>query len=232
MWADIGLVLGGYLLGSVPHLAFLARLRGLKLGGDFHQGLWEKAGHVTAMVGILGEFAKGAIPVLVGRWLQFEIGIIALAGLAAVCGQMWPVFSGFDGEKGNSIAIAMLAALAPYVTLIALIPVIISLIFRTVPRLAAVRRRTGETGIIGGGFSKALPVGMFVCFLAVPFIGWYLGEPPSIIWVGAALFVAIMVRRLTAGLKTDLAESRETGRVLLRRLFYDRSTVAWRDLEK
>jgi hypothetical protein len=43
-----------------------------------------------------------------------------------------------------------------------------------------------------------------------------------------ALWVFIVVRRLTAGLDRDLKVSGDTRGVLLRRFFYDRSTEAWR----
>lgn len=228
MWANLALILGAYVLGSAPHLPLLARLRHVDLNGDFHQNLWYRGGKVIGVVGVLGEFAKGVIPVLVGRWLGFEPVIFVVAGLAAVCGQMWPVFSRFDGEKGNSIAIAMVFALVPLAALVAIIPVIIALIIRTAPRL---RRRAGTPGdksVVGGAYSRSLPVGMFICFLILPLVSWYFGKPAAIIWGTAALFVLIMIRRLTAGLRSDLKSENDTGGILLRRLFYDRATVDWR----
>ena len=88
MWADAALVLGAYLLGSVPHLKVLARLRGVKLKGDFHEGLYDRAGRLLGVIGVLGEFAKGVAPVLVGKALDFNIVAVVLAGLAVVVGQM------------------------------------------------------------------------------------------------------------------------------------------------
>jgi glycerol-3-phosphate acyltransferase PlsY len=226
--ADIALILGAYLLGSVPHLSLLAKLRHLDLDGDFHQSLWNKAGKVIGVIGILGEFAKGVIPVLVGKSLDFSLTIIAIAGLAAVCGQMWPLFSRFDGEKGNSIALAMVLALAPWPALVAVVPVIISIIIRTSTRLTAKSKSAGERAIIGGAYSRALPIGMFTCFLILPLTAWYLDELQGIIWCFAALFILIMVRRLTAGIHTDLKASQDIKGILLKRLFYDRSTAMWR----
>jgi len=112
MWADAALILGAYLLGSLPHLSALAKLRGIELDGDYHLSLWEKAGPILWFTGTLGELAKGAIPTLIAKGLGFSLPIVALAGLAAVSGQMWPIFSRFDGEKGNSVGLAMAVALA------------------------------------------------------------------------------------------------------------------------
>lgn len=228
MLADVALILGAYLLGSVPHLSLLAKLRHLNLDGDFHQSLWNKAGKVIGVIGILGEFAKGVIPVLVGKSLDFDFTIIAIAGLAAVCGQMWPLFSRFDGEKGNSIALTMVLALVPKPALVAIVPVILSIIIRTLIRVTAKSKSPGERAIIGGAHSRSLPIGMFTCFLLLPLAAWYFDEPQEIIWCLAALFVLIMVRRLTAGISIDLKAGHDIKCILLKRLFYDRATARWR----
>ena len=227
MWADFVLVVGAYLFGSVPHLRYLARLRGIPLDGDYHQELWYRAGRATGVAGVIGEFVKGAAPVLIGKALGMDDAAVAAAGVAAVCGQMWPLFARFDGEKGNSIAVAMSAALAPLALLCSLGFVIVALVVRMAPR---VRARSSGRRIIGGEYSRSLPVGMFVCFFSLPFFAWAFGEPPAYVWGLAALFVLMLiVRRLTAGLRLDLRESPDRHRdIVLRRLFYDRAAVSWR----
>jgi len=227
MWAAVFLVAGAYLFGSVPHLRFLSRLRGIRLDGDYHQELWHRAGRLTGVLGVLGEFVKGAAPVLVGKSLDFAPPAVAVAGVAAVCGQMWPVFGRFDGEKGNSIAVAMGAALVPLALLCSLGFVVVALVVRMAPRI---RARSSGRRIIGGEYSRSLPLGMFACFLALPFFAWAFGEPPAYIWGLAALFgLMIIMRRLTAGLRLDLRESPDRRRdIILRRLFYDRAAVSWR----
>ncbi len=228
MWADIILVLGSYIFGSIPHLSLLARLRRVELDGDFHENLWYRAGKLLGVIGVVGEFIKGILPVLVAKGLDFSLATVVIAGLATVCGQMWPVFSRFDGEKGNSIALAMVIALTPVPGLVAVIPVIIALIVRTVPRLIANFRKSGDSSIVGGSYSRSLPIGMFICFLILPFVNWYFGEPVSIVWCCSALFVLIMVRRLTAGLREDLKVGGDIGSILLKRLLFDRATAGWR----
>jgi hypothetical protein len=69
---------------------------------------------------------------------------------------------------------------------------------------------------------------MAACFLLLPFIAWWLGEPPEIAWSYAALFLFIMVRRLTAGLSTDLKTGENAGGIIIKRLLYDRATARWR----
>ncbi|HUT67068.1 MAG TPA: glycerol-3-phosphate acyltransferase [Dehalococcoidales bacterium] len=228
MWADIALVLGAYILGSIPHLRFLAKLRHVELDGDFHENLWYRGSKTVAVVGVLGEFVKGVLPVLVGKGLDFGLAVVAVAGLAAVCGQMWPVFSKFDGEKGNSIGMAMVIALTPVPGLAAVIIIIIALIVRAVFRLMAKPGHSGDRSLIGGSYSRSLPLGMVLCFLSLPIIAWYLGEPVEIVWSCAVLFMLIMIRRLTVGLRDDLKVSRDIGSILLKRLLYDRAIARWR----
>ncbi len=222
MWADAALVLGAYLLGSVPHLKILARLRGVKLKGDFHEGLYDRAGRVVGVIGVLGEFVKGVTPVLVGKALDFDIISVVLAGLAVVAGQMWPVFSRFDGEKGNSIGIAMVVALTPVAALYAIIPMVVAVAVRTTQRLK------GGGPIVGGSYSRSMPIGMLIGFMVFPVAAWILDEPFAVLWGGLALWVFIVIRRLTAGLSRDLKVSGDTSGILLRRFLYDRSAEAWR----
>jgi glycerol-3-phosphate acyltransferase PlsY len=229
MFADAAIIVGAYLFGSLPHLQMLAWLRGIRLQGDYHQDLWSRAGRITGVLGIVGEFVKGAVPVIVARALDFDIAVIALAGVATVSGQMWPVFTRFDGEKGNSIGLAMTIALVPYPALVAMIPVIVSLVFRTAPRLKARSESPDKTPVVGGEYSRSLPLGMVACFLVIPFSAWGFGEPPAVIWCLVALFVLIMLRRLTAGLGTDMKSGDNFWNIAARRLLYDRATVSWRD---
>ena len=228
MLPDLALVLGSYLLGSAPHLSFLAKLRHVELDGDFHQSLWYRAGKTIGIIGILGEFAKGIIPILVGRGLDFSLATVAIAGLVAVCGQMWPIFSKFDGEKGNSIALSMVITLIPTTALIAIVPVIIATLIRVLTRLTSKSTVLGDRAIIGGSYSRSLPLGMGIYFLILPFTCWYFGEPLEIIWCCTSLFILIVIKRLTAGIKNDLKASNDVRGIITKRLLFDRATSTWR----
>ena len=223
MWSNVALILGAYLLGSAPHLVVLFKIRGINLNGDLHISLWRKGGRLVGTIGILFEFAKGIIPVLVGIGLGFSLPVVTLAGLAAVIGQMWPIFLQFDGEKGNSVGLAMAAALAPYPLLIALVPIAIGIAIRTVPRLLDSRQSLNERLKLGGPPSRSLPLGMAIGFVMLPIASWWLREPMVITSGFLLLFILIMVRRLTAGLRGDLAVSSRIRNILVNRLLYDRS---------
>jgi len=226
MWIfAVLLVIAAYLLGSLPQLKWLARLRGLDLSGDYHQELWNRGGKALAVLSIILEFLKGVIPVLAARLLGFGDLTAVSAGVAAACGQMWPVFARFDGEKGNSIGIAMLLTLNFKPAAIALVLPVIAIIVRTVPRLIA---KSQGRALIGGPYSRAMPIGMALYFLAQPFLSWALGYRPELIWGTAVLFILLMVRRATAGLTGDLKASKDIKNILFNRLLYDRATAPWR----
>ena len=223
MLANVALILGSYLLGSVPHLYALGKLWGITLEDDLHITLWRKAGRFAGALGILADLAKGVIPVLVGRWLGFELYVIALAGLAAVAGQMWPVFLRFDGERGNTTGLAMAITLTPLATLFALIPIVIGAAIRTIPRMVDSTRSMNERLKFGGPKSISLPLGMITGFAVLPAASWWLGQPTEITLACLVLFVMIAVRRLTRDLGDDLKPGAHLSGILATRFLSDRS---------
>jgi len=223
VWINIALVVGSYLLGSLPHLYIIGKLRGIDLEGDLHMGLWQRAGRLLGAVGILGDLAKGVIPIWVGISLGFELLPIVLAGLAVVIGQMWPVFLGFDGEKGNSTGMAMVATLTPRAIPFILVPILIGAAIRTVPRLLDSAQSVNERLRFGGPPSQSLPLGMAIAFFLLPLISWWLGGPVEITLGYLMLFLLIIVRRLTAGINKDLAPGANVRRILINRFLLDRS---------
>jgi acyl phosphate:glycerol-3-phosphate acyltransferase len=229
IFCDAGYVIGAYLLGSIPQLFVLAKLKRVRLDGDYHMSLWQRAGLALAVVGILLEFAKGALSILVGRWMGFDLTVIAIGGVAAVCGQMWPVFQKFDGEKGNTIGLAMAAALNFQAIIIGIVPVAIGAAVRTAPRIFG--RSSKRTSIFGGPNSLGLPLGMFLGFLLLPIASWWLNHPPVITWAFGATFILILIRRLTAGIRSDLKISSDWKRIFWGRLLLDRGVSKYRITE-
>ena len=202
----------------------IGRLHGLDLRTepDMHIALWRKVGRLEGGIGIGGDFAKGAIAVLVARALGFEVAAVALAGLAAVAGQMWPIFLKFNGEKGNSIGLVMVAVLAYKPLLFALIPMAIGAGVRTIPRFLKPRQQLGERLRFGGPPSRSLPLAMCIAFALLPLLAWLLDQPPAVVWVLLALFLLIEIRRATAGIRKDLRIAKDKKSVLINRLLYDR----------
>ena len=231
MLADIALVIGAYLLGSVPYMILLARARGFDLSQeeDLHIAMWRKVGRLEGLSGIIVDALKGVIPVLIGFYLDFRLAVVVSAGIAAVVGQMWPVFRRFDGEKGNTTGLATFLTLtivyhAYLVLIVAAIPCFIGAGIKVLPRFVATGQTVSERFELGGPPSRSLPLGIGIGFAVMPLVSWLSGQPLEITLGLVALFVVIMVRRLTADLSADLKTATSSvGSILINRLLYDRS---------
>lgn len=227
MWNEAILIIGSYLLGSMPFMYLMGRMKGVDLREyeDSHIALWRQVGRFQGFMGVMLDFTKGYTVVLVARAVGFDIGWVAFAGVAALSGQMWPIFLKFDGEKGNSIGLAMTGALASKAMLLGLVPIIIGFAVRTIPRFRKKEQSMDEKLKFGGPPSNSLPVGMAAGFAVMPLAAWGLGHQWEVIVALAAVFVLIMLRRATAGISEDLRKTSDRGRMLINRLLYDRSEL-------
>lgn len=121
----IWLPLLAYFLGSIPFSFIVARLlRGsdVRIEGSGNVGatnVLRAAGASAAVLALLLDMAKGIAPLLLGRLVGASSGTMAVAGVAAVLGHIYPVFLGFRGGKGVATAAGVSFCLAPLVTLIA-----------------------------------------------------------------------------------------------------------------
>jgi glycerol-3-phosphate acyltransferase PlsY len=204
-----------YLAGSVSFPSWVARLRGVdlravgsrKLGGS---NLWKSVGPVEGTIGGLLDAAKGLAAVLAARALGLPIEVQLACGLAAVCGQMWPVFHGFDGGRANSAGWGLALAADPVAFVIMMLPVLAASAMR-----ATVRPRP----------SRLLPLASVLSFLVFPAVIWEQEGSTSTVLAGLALFALILARRLTAGLGEDLRTGTPLIRVLVNRALFDRSEL-------
>lgn len=231
--ADLALVIGAYLLGSFPYILLLSRARGfhLSLEEDFHISTWRKVGRLEGASGIVVDILKGVIPVLIGFLLNFSLAITLAAGVAAVIGQMWPVFQKFNGEKGNTTGAGMEVTAtsfigdgAPVAFGYCLACFAIGFLVRTVPRFMVKGQTLNEKLRFGGPVSNSLPAGMLAGFAATPLASWLLDQPIELTIATAVIFFLISIRRLTANLGNDLRSPRTSiRRILLNRFLFDRS---------
>jgi glycerol-3-phosphate acyltransferase PlsY len=232
MLACIVLIGASYLFGSLPSEVALAKTSGLNPSEekDLHLALWRKAGLAMGSLGLLLSLSKGIIPVLVGFGFGLPVMVVALSGVAAVTGEMWPVFYHFDGEKGNAPGFATVVTLAPvygaYPVLLFLVPIMTGVamrfffaVFSSKESFAERIRFPESTHPI----AMVLPVGMIIGFATAPLASWCSGEPSGITVCLAILFGVILVRRLTAGLRADLRGASSVKKVLVNRFLFDRS---------
>ena len=111
IWAVLG-----YLLGSVPFGIVITRALGLgdlrKIGsGNIGATNVLRTGHKgAALATLLLDSGKGAIAVLLARWLGGETAAV-MAGAGALLGHCFPVWLGFKGGKGVATFLGTLIAL-------------------------------------------------------------------------------------------------------------------------
>lgn len=126
MEARLLLVLGGYLLGSVPFGLLIGWCRGVDVRerGSRNIGatnVLRVVGKGEAAATLLLDAMKGAAPVLAARALSAGDPWLAAAGFAALLGHCFPVFLRFRGGKGVATGLGAVLATLPAVGLTALL---------------------------------------------------------------------------------------------------------------
>jgi acyl phosphate:glycerol-3-phosphate acyltransferase len=122
---DALLILGGYVLGSMPWGYWLPRIftgvniRRVGSGNTGAANVWRTLGFKIGLSVALLDIAKGLAATLLGLWLGNEL-VGLLAGIAALFGHWRPLFMGFArGGKIVATTGGVALALAPLPTLAA-----------------------------------------------------------------------------------------------------------------
>ena len=120
---SLAAIVAAYLLGSLSFAVIVSRVVGLadpRTYGSGNPGATNvlRSGHKGAAVLTLAfDVLKGYVPVFLALWwrepLGFGLATVALVGLAAFVGHLWPVFFRFQGGKGVATAAGVLLALNP-----------------------------------------------------------------------------------------------------------------------
>jgi glycerol-3-phosphate acyltransferase PlsY len=113
------LMLGAYLLGSIPFSFLVARARGVDLrtvgsGNVGGANVWRACGFGPFVAAATLDMLKGFIPSLVAlRLLPGRPFIVILVGIAAILGHTLPVFLHFKGGKAVATSCGVLLAIFP-----------------------------------------------------------------------------------------------------------------------
>ena len=118
-----GATLAAYLLGSLSFAVIVSRLMGLndpRSYGSKNPGatnVLRSGSKAAAVVTLLLDAAKGWLPVVLVKWYGkpygLEEGTLAMVGLAAFLGHLYPVFFSFVGGKGVATALGVLVGISP-----------------------------------------------------------------------------------------------------------------------
>jgi glycerol-3-phosphate acyltransferase PlsY len=209
--AFILLLVGAYLVGSVPTAYIVGRWRrGIDIrqygsGNVGASNLLRASSRGLAIVVIIVDLGKGMLMVWAAQAAGLAIGQQVAVGLAAIIGHNWPVFLHFSGGRGilTTMGVAFLLPLVngPLVPWAFIISMVLAAVF-----------------IFG---LHNLPLGTVVGVAALPLVSWLADEPLALTWGSLAMFLLVVIRRLTAP-KTSLTASVSTGELLINRLLLDR----------
>jgi glycerol-3-phosphate acyltransferase PlsY len=194
-------VIGSYLIGSIPSGLILGKLRGVDVreygsGKTGTANVLRTLGTRAAAVALVADVLKGVIAVLLAKYvLGSPVGEMA-AGFAAVAGHNWSVFIRFRGGRGVATSVGGLFAMAPLVAAsgIAIFAII-----------AAVSRYVSLGSMLGGLSAVAIMAALVA-----------LDEAPAqyLIYVGVAAALIVLqhrdnIARLLSGSESKLGRRGE-----------------------
>ena len=181
-------VLCGYLLGSVPFGIIVGRTfygvdpRTVGSGNIGTANSMRAFGRTGAVLVLLGDALKGAVPTYVALRLFGDPWITAGVGLATIVGHNWSVFLRFKGGKGVATTLGVV--------------IVLSL-------LAAVA--FGAVWLATAGITRYSSLASMLGSAAVPLMTYALGDPLPYVWYGIIALALVIwrhesnIRRLIAG---------------------------------
>ena len=140
--------LAAYLVGSLSFAVIVSRLVGLNDPRTYGSGnpgatnVLRSGNKAAAVATLMLDALKGYVPVLLavvyGPRFGLGEGSVAMVGLAAFLGHLWPVFFGFKGGKGVATAAGVLMGINPWLGLATLATWFIIAAFFRYSSLAAI----------------------------------------------------------------------------------------------
>jgi glycerol-3-phosphate acyltransferase PlsY len=141
-------VVAAYLIGSLSFAVIISRLMGLSDPRSYGSGnpgatnVLRSGNKVAAILTLVFDALKGYVPVLLvliyGGRFGLGNGTVAMVGLAAFLGHLWPVFFRFQGGKGVATAAGVLLAFNPWLGAATLLTFVIIVAFFRYVSLASI----------------------------------------------------------------------------------------------
>ena len=203
------LVLGAYLLGSVPVAYLVAKwTRGIDIRqyGSGNVG----AANIFAVVSkrwsipvTIFDICKGALAVWVAQLLGLGAAQQVTVGIVTIIGYNSPIFLRFKGGRGVFTGLGVITMLSPKLGLIAMVMSCTLAPFRQIP------------------------LSVTIALVSVPILSWFLSQSLGIearlpVTLGFTALVLIVLSRRLVAPRTRLSESVSPVELVINRLFFDR----------
>ena len=198
MIANLLLVAGAYLLGSISSAIVVCRLMGLpdpRTQGSNNPGatnVLRIGGKKAAAITLLGDSLKGLVPMLIGHLLGANPTVLAATGLAAFLGHLYPLFFGFQGGKGVATALGVQFGLYwPIGLSVAAIWLFVAKVL------------------------KISSASALVCMALAPVIVWVFRPEPVLIWMQVLVTLILFwrhrsnIRNLLSGAEEKIADTKK-----------------------
>ena len=229
------LIIGAYLLGSIPSGYIIGRLAAgidIREYGSGNVGASNVIAHVGKMTGIaqgllFDGFLKGYAPILIGRYvLEVDLWAQCAAGLVAILGHNWSPFIRFTGGRGVATAMAVTLALNFWIEMFVMgVVSAVGILF--------IARDTGFWTFVS---ILAFPIIALALATAAPTVpdslsavDGLVNKPPEFVLSSVCVSAILLGKRLTANWERPLEEY-GLRRVLVYRLLWDRDVprkVEW-----
>jgi len=199
------LVIGAYLLGSIPTAYLVARWRrgiDIRRFGSGNVGITNvlaSGSRWSSLIVFVFDLLKGAFPVFLARNIGLQPYQWIIVGLAAICGHNWTIFLRFSGGRGILTTLGVILAIAPW---LALTMLVLNFLFTPFRQFA---------------------VGTLVVLVLIPLLSWlapnvFAIEKSAALSIGfVAILLLAVVRRLTAP-RSEFAATVSTGELMANRL--------------
>ncbi|MGY8904323.1 MAG: glycerol-3-phosphate 1-O-acyltransferase PlsY [Burkholderiales bacterium] len=201
---SLAAVIAAYLLGSLSFAVIVSRALGLgdpRAYGSKNPGatnVLRSGSKLAAVLTLLLDTAKGWLPVLLVKWFGAAYGLgeatLAMVGLAAFMGHVFPVFFRFQGGKGVATALGVLLG---FEWILGLATVATWLM------VAYFFRYSSLASLVAAGFAP-------VYYLFGDKVAWYIDKSILLAIFAMALMLAVRhgenINRLLAGKESKLGK--------------------------
>ena len=174
---------GGFLVGTLPFALMVARVKraptlvssSSRSAGetDPHMLMWKQLGLFWAVVTGTLDVLKGFLYILAARyWGRLDATWLAATGVAVVLGHSFPFYAREMAGRGLAAASGVSLVLLP-------IPMAIAGLI-----------------ILVGGATRTTGLSTTIGFLSIPVIAAFEGQPQAFVFMSAAIFAILMIRRV------------------------------------
>jgi glycerol-3-phosphate acyltransferase PlsY len=176
--------------------------------------LWRTTSRKLGLIVGIFDFFKGILMLWIAYLLGLDAGQQLIVGLAVIVGHNWPIFLRFHGGRG----------IATLLGIVIVLPIFNANDVSPWPSIIAVGCVIAVTVTF---HSSPLPV--FFGAALLPLTTWIFGGKMAVVMAYLAIFLVIVVKRLTAQPSAE-ATPISKSRLLLNRLLFDRDIAdrsAW-----